>query len=243
MRLDAYVSAGFLVTCRIPRPVYNSAELLPSTIVSASSDLAVFIPDMWAIGWCGVEPPDRRADAAKLGIAGDRVDDIVATVTSRVADTERYGWPNVSFTLEAAREMASLAAPEGGELIVLELGLAGEHLPTFLEASAPPESPPGAAAFGEAGVRTALRRGHSVIASGRSLGFEPLRFDRALGFSWLCNGLEVAVARELGIRPNVAGLLADPDEARRAVAYISRSDVGVEPGLWLPWLLLQHSAA
>ena len=243
MRLTEYVSAGFLVTRRFPRPAHSSADLLPTTIVSASSDIAAFIPDVWAIAWCGVEPAGRRADAEKLGIAPERVESIVARVTALIADDSRYGWPNICYSLEAGGVMARLAAPAGGGLVMLELGLHAAHLAGFLEASTPPESSPGTAAYGEPGVRAALRRGAPVLATGRPLGFEPLCFDRAMGCSWLCNGLEVGVARELGIRPNSAGLLADPDEARRAVAYISQDGVGAEPGLWLPWLLTEHPIA
>ena len=126
---------------------------------------------------------------------------------------------------------------------VLELGLAAIDVPSLLDASAQPETAPGTAPLGEPGVRVALRRDGSVLATGRALGFEALCFNVSLGCSWLCNGLEVPVARELGIRPNSSGLLSDPEEARRAVAYISRDDVGAEPGLWLPWLLLEHSFA
>jgi hypothetical protein len=242
MRLDVYRSAGFVVTRRVPRPDYNAPDLLPSLIVSASSDVATFFPDVWSIAWCGLEPAARRAEAAKLGIAPERVDGLVAAVTTRIADAERYGWPNIAYTLEAAWEMARLAAPEGG-LTVLELGLRASDVPALLEASAPPEQVPGTAPLGEPGVRIALRRDGAVLATGRPLGFEPLCFNVGLGCSWLCNGLEVAVARELGIRPNSSGLLSDPEESRRAVAYISRDDVGAEPGLWLPWLLLEHSLA
>ena len=242
MRLDAYRSAGFLVTRRLPRPAYSAPDLLPTLIVSASSDIATFVPDVWAIAWCGVDLEDRRAKAALLGIPPERVEGLVAAVTARVADAERYGWPNIALTLDSAWQVARLAAPEGG-LTVLEIGLAREHLPAFLEASTPPPAPTGSAPFGEAGVRTAVRRELPVLATGRPLGFEPICFDGSLGCSWLCNGLEVTVARELGIRPNAHGLLSDPEEARRAVAYISRDDVGAEPGLWLPWLLLEHSSA
>jgi hypothetical protein len=242
MDLGQYVSAGFVVTQRFPRPAHTAADLLPPTIVSASGDLAVFIPDLWAIAWCEVDPSHRRRDAARLGIPAERVDHIVAEVTSLVADGVRYGWPNVCYTLDAAAVMARLAAP-AGRMIVLELGLDRRHADRFVEASTPPRSVPGAAAFGEAGVRTAVRRGMAPLADGRPLGFEPLCFDHALGCSWLCNGLEVTVAGELGIRPNRAGLLDAADEAERVVAYISREDVGAEPGLWLPWLLLEHTVA
>jgi hypothetical protein len=243
MNLGTYLSAGFLVTRRIPRPACNAADLLPPTILSASGDLAAFIPDPWAIAWCGIEPDDRRADAAKLGIAPDRVDGVIARVTALVGDETRYGWPNICHSLEAAAEMVRLAAQGGAGLVVLELGLHADDVPVFLEASALPPSPPGTSPYGEPGVRAALRGGRPVLATGRPLGFEPLVYDRALGCSWLCNGLEVPVARALGIMPNAAGLLADPEEARRAVAYISGDGVGAEPGLWLPWLLIEHTVA
>jgi len=243
MKLGGYLSAGFLVTRRLPRPEYNSADLLPPTIVSASGDLAAFLPDTWSIAWCGVAPDDPRAEAAKLSIAPDRVDGIVAGVTALVADGSSYGWPNVCHSLDGAAAMVRLAAPAGGGLLVLELGLHADDVSRFIEASTPPESQPGMAPYGEPGVRRALRRGAPVLATGRPLGFEPLVYDQALGCSWLCNGLEVAVARELGIRPNAAGLLADAGEACRVVVYISGDGVGAEPGLWLPWLLVEHSVA
>jgi hypothetical protein len=243
MNLGDYISAGFVVTRRLSRPAYCSPDLLPSTIVSASGDLGAFLPDVWAIAWCGVQPDDRRAEAAKLGIGPERVAGIVARVTALIADDSRYGWPNICYSLDAAAEMVRLAASERGGLLVLELGLDVRDVPGFLEASTPPVAEPGMAPYGEPGVRIALRRGAPVLANGRPLGFEPLVFDGALGCSWLCNGLEAAVASALGIRPNASGLLADAQEARRAVAYISGDAVGAEPGLWLPWLLVQHGVA
>lgn len=237
MDLGQYVSAGFVVTRRLPRPEYTS-ELLPPTLVSASPDLATFIPDTWAIAWCGVEPADRRASAAKLGIQASQVDSIVAEVTSLVADSGGYGWPNICFTLQAAAVMKRLAPAT--DLIVLELALGREHVAGFVAASIPPPSLPGQAAFGEAGVRTGIRRDVVPTGDGCLLGFEPLVFDHALSCSWLCNGLESAVAQELGIHTNDAGLIASADQAARVVGYISRPDVGAEPGLWLPWLLIEH---
>jgi hypothetical protein len=173
-----------------------------------------------------------------LGIPASRVDNVVAEVTSLVADGGRYGWPNVCFTLQAAAVMQRLAPAT--DLIVLELALGREHVAAFVAASIPPASLPGHAAFGEAGVRTGIRRDVAPTGGGHPLGFEPLVFDYALGCSWLCNGLESAAAQELGIHPNDAGLIPSADQAARVVGYISRPDVGAEPGLWLPWLLIEH---
>ena len=72
------------------------------------------------------------------------------------------------------------------------------------------------------------------------LGFEPLVFNGGLSCSWLCNGLETTVAEQLGIRPNASGLISTFEEACRCVEFISRDEIGAEPGLWLPWLVIEH---
>ena len=36
------------------------------------------------------------------------------------------------------------------------------------------------------------------------------------------------------------GLIGTFAEARKCVKYISRADVGAEPELWLPWLIIDH---
>jgi hypothetical protein len=238
--LGRYFSAGFLVTRRFPRPDFAAADLLPSVLVSGSSDLAAFIPDVWAIAWCGVEAADRRASAARLGIGPERVDAVVAEVTALIANDAQYGWPNVCHAPAAAAVMKRLTEP-ADDIVLLELALAQAHAARLIQASTPPPTAPGQAPFGEPGVRTALRRGLSPGRDGRPLGIEPLCFDHALGCSWLCNGLEAVVARELGIRPNEAGLIGSAEQAEQAVAYISRDEVGAEPGLWLPWLIIEHS--
>jgi len=85
--------------------------------------------------------------------------------------------------------------------------------------------------------------GNPVADGGVSLGFEPLVFDGSTPpCSWLCNHLEVSVHRDLGIVPNRHGLIGTYDEARRCTDCISRDDVGAEPGLWLPWLVVDRSA-
>jgi hypothetical protein len=80
-----------------------------------------------------------------------------------------------------------------------------------------------------------------VLETGTPLGFEPLGFNVGLSCSWMCNGLEVTVNRDLGITPNPLGLISTLSEALQCVAHISQDHVGAEPGLWLPWLLVDHT--
>jgi hypothetical protein len=80
-----------------------------------------------------------------------------------------------------------------------------------------------------------------MAQGGRVLGFEPLNYNITLGCSWLCNGLESDIARELDIHPNPSGLIEGFTAAQSCLAYITREDVEADPGLWLPWLIVDHS--
>ena len=77
--------------------------------------------------------------------------------------------------------------------------------------------------------------------NGHILGFEPLVFNYSLSCSWLCNGLDTQVEEALGTKPNQHGLIDSFDRAVKSVEYISRDDVGAEPGLWFPWLIIDHT--
>jgi hypothetical protein len=50
----------------------------------------------------------------------------------------------------------------------------------------------------------------------------------------------VVVSQALGIRPGAYGLVAGGAAARAAAAYCARDDVGAEPGLWLPWQIVEY---
>jgi hypothetical protein len=55
--------------------------------------------------------------------------------------------------------------------------------------------------------------------------------------------LEELVYQERHIRPNEVGLLGTVEEAQQRFMVISADDVGKEPGVWLPWLLVSYPFA
>ncbi len=88
-------------------------------------------------------------------------------------------------------------------------------------------------------IAAAVKR-EAPAVGGEILGFEPMAFEDGLTCSWLCNGLETVCFEKLGIRPNASGYLKDEADAARAVELIESDETGAEPGLWLPWLLLEY---
>ena len=242
MDLSGFLSAGFLVTRSIPRPPWMSAELLPDRILTASACIAPpCLPDVWAISWANMPSEERAEAAARFGLE-EIVDQVLDWVTDRV-DGE-IGWPNVIFSLDTAAALLARFPEARDGSVVLELGLHESDLEVFGAAAEPPPLTPGGAPWGKPGVLEAVMNGDRVGTGGEVLGFELLCLDLisfSLGCSWLCNRLETEVHRAMGIRPNRHGLIDDYDAARRSIDFIRRPDTGAEPGLWLPWLLVDHT--
>ena len=233
-----FLSAGMLVTRKVTRPEYMSAGLLPDRILSASPCLARFLPDLWSIEWAKEEPENRREAAAAFGLEGS-LPEVITWVTERF--DKEIGWPNILFRLDSAVELWRRFLSAKSEPVCLELALEEGHAERFCEEAEPEQCAPGGACIGRQGVHEALLRKIPIQEGGIRLGFEPLVFDHSLSCSWLCNGLETSALEELGVRPNRTGHIQDFADACRCVEWIERPETGSEPGLWLPWLLIDRT--
>lgn len=237
--ISDFISAGFLATREVDRPPYVSAELLPVRIVSASPCIAPFTPDTWCIEWTQDTPARRMEEAEAFGLDSQALGEVTAWVTPRFDKSIR--WPNVIVDQDTASELVRRFLGALPNVKVLELGLHRSMADDFCQKAEPPPHKPGFAPTGRQGVHQVILEGNPPTHGGHILGFEPLVFDWSLSCSWLCNGLDSVVDQALGIKPNQYGLIERLDEARSCVEYISRDHVGAEPGLWLPWLIIDHA--
>ncbi len=237
--LSEFLSAGFIITRAVARPPYSSVDLLPELILSGSDCIAQFVPDTWCIDWANDKPESRLETAKFFGLDCPRAAEVSAWATPRFGID--FGWPNVIYNLETAVQLVGKFLPSLPDVKILELALHRTHVARFCEAAAPESQKPGFAPNGMQGVYEVVMKATPQVAGGRVLGFEPRVFDVVLSCSWLCNGLERTIAEKLNIQPNRFGLIETFVDACCAVQYISRADVGAEPGLWLPWLIIDHS--
>lgn len=236
--MGSFVTGGYFITKTIDRPLFTDADLLPPRMVSATSCLATFVPDDWAISWVSVPEEERLEYSQTFGLSAERMSELVDWVTGRF-DVE-LGWPNVCFSLDTVRDLARTFLEPDPERVIMGLGLHTSLVGRFVEVAKPPPAPPGYSPMGPDGLYTSVTRRQAMAPGGQPLGFEPLTYERCLSCSWLCNGLERDAWRELGIRPNGHGFIETWEEALACVEYISRDDVGAEPGLWLPWLVVRY---
>lgn len=234
-----FLSAGFLITRSVPRPPSFSKALIPDQIISASDCIVDFVPDTWCIEWTQDTQEARKKKAATFELETNALEALTRWVTPQFG--ENIGWPNVCFDLDIALQIVRIHLKHLSDVRVLQLALHQSHINEFCRVAEPPPQEPGFAPNGRQGVHESIRKGSPLTEGGKVLGFEPLVFEYSLSCSWLCNGLETAVSDKLNIKPNQFGFIQKFEEACKCVEYISREEVGAEPGLWLPWLIVDHS--
>jgi hypothetical protein len=223
--------AGYVVTRTFARPPYVSADLLPDAMVSMSDCLADFVPDVWTLEWTKTSESDRVQKAGAFGLSPVELLPLMAWCTAEFGRV--WGWPCVLYELGAARDLHRHFLSSATNLRLLGLALPEDLAPDFLEAAKPlPHE-------GATGLYTCVAANHQLESGGIPLGWEVLGFE--YGFhSWLCNGLERNVFREFGIRPAENGLIQSAADARQAADYCGLESVGAEPGIWLPWLIVEY---
>jgi hypothetical protein len=152
-----------------------------------------------------------------------------------------FGWPGVFYTVAAALDARRRFFDSVSRLKVIGLGLPRSWLEDFVLEATPSPSPDGFAPVGESGFLRMARRAEPLATGYHPLGFELLNLEMGhLVHSWLCNGLEVHCSEALGIVPGPTGLIDTYEEAERCLSEINKDDVGREPGLWLPWWLVEY---
>lgn len=228
LTIDAadYVAGGYILTRRVARDdAHHSADLLPAWIVSAGPCLADMALEYW---WNEA----NVAEAAGFGVPESSWPELISWYTEQFETS--IGAPGIARSPDVIHEFIDRFVTDRTDLTLLGLGLAPEHARELIDNwRSPPDR-------GEYGVFEMLERGVSLHPGGTALGYEVISYEYGLEHSWLCNSLETLAHERLGITPNEHGLLASASEAA-AVADMANDSDAVEPGLWLPWLLVTYS--
>lgn len=223
--LGDFVSGGYILTRpAIRNDEYQSAELLPSQIYTASSCLTDVAFEYW---WT----EENVAQAIDFGVPQYRWPELMAWYRAEFGT--RIGAPGICRSPGVITEFAERFTTDTAGLVLLGLGLGPDHATELVANHRTPDD------LGEYGVFEELERRSKLERGGDVLGFEVLSYEYGIEHSWLCNGLEQIAHDRLGITPNSAGLIESADQAT-AVASMANTSTAVEPGLWLPWLLVRY---
>lgn len=226
---EDFVAGGYFLTRPVARnDQFMATDLLPEHILTLSSCLTDVALEFW---W----NHENVAEAADFGVPSDRWPDLITWYLDQFES--HIGAPGVAFSTSVIRGFVNLFVPDPSELVILGGGLNPESAARLLRECRTP------AERGEYGVFEMVEKHLSLEAGGILQGFEVVSYEYGLEHSWLCNSLEGDVNEQFGIVPNGMGLLDTFEEAATVAEYVNRDDVAAEPGLWLPWLVVQYPIA
>ncbi len=242
IELDGYLSGGYFLTRPMDRQSWQSEQILPDRILSFSNCLAPHLPEPWMFDWMLKDEQEAFRQAADSGISPE------GTLAARKWTTRHYYSEDVAhsglfYQLETARDFAREFLSDNPKLEIFALGLHRSLVHGFLEEAIPQDPPNRDKTDPTDGVNRAIRSGLPLANGGKPLGFELLVFDfwsYNLEHSWLCNGLEVDFHENPGVTPGRFGLIEKFEDAVACTDRIVRENIPAEPGLWLPWLIVQY---
>ncbi len=229
-----WLEAGFYIISGGKSPE-RATCLLPERIVTVSTCIVESYPDSWALPWAATTSDELRQIQALLGLKDSEFAELRSWVL-RAMDDEKFGWPDVFFSLNAAREFRHRFLTAVKDTRILGLSLARDVAEEFLRDEAPQEG------HGGSGVWTMLRRGAQLNRPASPLGFDVLGAEYGGAFhTFSCNGLEQDFNKKLGITFNRYGLIDDYPTAITASKYTNQDDVGAEPVAWYPFRVDDYS--
>ena len=229
-----FLIAGYRLVKPVERPQWMDGSL-PDVILSASGCICDTVPDSWAYDWSGAKWADRAKSAATLGVIGRELRGMAAWC----ADAFSRGlivYPEVFKDIRWAREFARRFGVDRNCLCLIGLGFSEGLQPDLLHETREIERRKGA----NRELKGLVEERRGMEPGGEILGFEVLGLDLGTFHSWLCNGLEKPVLKDLGIRTGRYGLIAEEGEAEQVAAYCNRDDVASEPVCWHPFLLVKY---
>ena len=241
VQLSDYFCGGYVLTRPADRKEANPT-LPVDKVISISRDVCEFFPDSWALDWARNSERDLEEVRGVFELNEEQIKEISGW--ARNSFGAQFGAWYVIYRLETARFLKNKFLNHLSDSKLLGIGLHKTLAPDFLKKLKAPPSKPGFAPNGEAGAYEVIIEQRLLEEGGKPLGFEPVVADAvttiALGCSWLCNQLELDALKN-HIPINEFGLIDDYEAALKFVGLANRGDLGAEPGLWLPWLLVDYS--
>jgi hypothetical protein len=239
INLRDYTAGGYFITKYAHRKNRISSELLPERLVSLSSCISNLLPVFY--GW---KPEIDQQYALDFGIAHEKLSSY-SSWSNRNRKAE-IGYPDIFYSLEAAREFITEYLPSRDDLLLLGVGLHNTLVKPFLKDNKPQIALNVKPDFYERweldpaeqfGMDRLFSLQQPLPPGGVSLGFDVVCYDKQFVCSWLCLVLEYELDEKFGIRVNSSGLFNTFDEAKIAHSLaLSGEDIP-----YYPFLVVQYN--
>ncbi|GEM_PF-6008958 len=163
-----------------------------------------------------------------LGVPTEKLE--IASQWSQSEHDKAFGYPNVFYTLQNAKDYVEQFIPDiPDDLVVLCIALLQRTAKEVLNED-----------VCKYGVYQTLERMQQPVERGKILGYEILSFDYGIGHTWLCYGFHDVAYEKYNIKPNAHGFLANESDAQLVIDSIIRIPPNTKDELWYPWQIIQY---
>ncbi len=203
----------------------DPAAATAAHFVTLSTCLAECAPASWVSASWSRDPGEREAAARLSGCEGRQVVELQAWV-ERHLEEGALEWPDVFRDVTVAREFARMLPRPPRDLMLLGIGLRPADGPRYAEESV---------------MQAPQRVLRPLPSGGELLGWEPVTASGVPhDHSWRCNGIDVDAREKLGVHPNVHGLVADEEDARRIADLCDSGEWPSEPEPWFAMAVVRY---
>lgn len=228
--MDFYVGGYYLVQGH-EMPTWMREDQLPVKLWTVSPCICEIYPDSWVFSWSSSSSDNYQRD---LRLDNEGMNSLQA-LADKLMSQEELGWPNVFLDIVVARNFYHQYLKHIPDIKLLSIALSEPYLSEFVEENRPGPN------MGEGGVYKKLLQRHLRDNNAIVRGFEVLGDEYGGQFhSFICNSLQTDYSEELNIALNQNGMIDNYEDAIRAAEYTNLDEVGAEPSLWQPWLILEH---
>jgi hypothetical protein len=239
--LRDYTAGGYFIT-KLGKRRYSSPELLPERLFSISGCHGNIFPVYF--GW---KADFDHTYALDFGISAEKLPAFAKWSFDRRGTN--IGYPDVFYTLDAAKEFIVEFLPSAEDLLLIGIGLHTTLVEDFLNISNKEKAQflPSSQSTNLFelnplelfGVNRALNERQFLAQGGSVLGYDIASYG-VVRFvcSWLCVCAEYYMDEELGVRPNSFGLIPTFETAIKVSEHVKRNNT--EPTAEYPWLIVQY---
>lgn len=215
---------GYYIIKPIPWADWMNGDVLPELVLSASSCICDFYPDISVI-W-NKSRKKKKEYMKAIGLDSCTYDKMEYWLNEEFENN--FDYPDVFNSYESAIEFCQKFLYNQSDLRIIGVALPKIHRDSFL----------GEQDDLRYGICKNLNKALSVDSRSTILGYEILGFEAGGFHSYICNGLEDEYCSKYNFILNENGFIPTLEEAKTLSDYTNEQIEGKEPVLWLPWVIL-----
>lgn len=220
---EYYYLGGYFIIKSISRTEWMNHDVLPESILSASSCICDFYPDSSVV--FNKSRKKKKKYMKEIGI--DFLEYKQMEDWLNKESENHFDYPNVFSSPNSANEFRQKFLYNQSGLRIIGVALPKTYKDSFLE-----EQDLGY------GICKNINKAMAIDSHSTILGYEILGYEHGGFHSYLCNGLENQYKNKFNYTLNKNGFIETLKEAQVLANYTNDEVKDTEPVRWVPWAIL-----